>query len=237
MEISELFQQLSVGELSNLAISDDGQGYIREEARLKILIHCNEALLRLYTRFLLKESEVTLITFPNITNYFLLKKYGISQKNTEKGPFYIMDKYDEPFSEDVIKVLYAVDKFGNTIPLNSELEPFSIFTPQFNIVQVPYPERIDRFSLVYQASHPVLTTSDLAGSDAKKIELPPALHGALRAYIAYCVFSNMNTQESSQKAQEHLGFFEGICEEVSSKNIAGADLSETSSKFEKRGWV
>lgn len=237
MQINDLFRQLSFGELSNLALANEGNGEIRESAHAQIISHCNEALLRIYTRFLLKENEVIIETVPHITNYYLLRKYAKSQRNTEKGPFYITDLDDEVFAEDVIKILSVRNQFGEVLPLNEELDSNSLFTPQFNLIQFPNPDSTRTLSVVYQAKHRELNIGDMSDPVLSKIDLPETLQGALRAYIAYCVFSYMNTQEASQKAQEHLSMFDSLCSEIEERGFAGSNLSGNISKFDRRGWV
>ena len=54
MKLLDLFERLSFGELSNLAIGMEGAGTIRESDQRKVLAHVNDGLLQLYSRFILQ---------------------------------------------------------------------------------------------------------------------------------------------------------------------------------------
>jgi hypothetical protein len=113
MNVDQLFQNLSYGELSNLSMGVEGEGAIEEKHQPKIILHANEGLLRLYTRFLLLEKDVLIEQVEHITNYHLLKRFAESNWNPEEEPYaYIKDLGREPFEEDVIKILSVLTVMG-----------------------------------------------------------------------------------------------------------------------------
>lgn len=216
----------------------EGNGIIRLQDRQKIIGYLNEALIRLHSRFILKESEVLIKMFPHITNYHLLTKYAQSFEEPEaEGYAYIMDLMGEPFVEDVIKILEVWNTNSFKYPLNDPEDRWSLYTPQANLLQVPYPIGDATLSVVYQAAHPIIIVGDPDNEITGSFEIPDVLYGALRAYIAYKVFSHMNTQESTAKGQEHLVTYERICAEVVDRDLVNTSISSTNTKFEKRGFV
>lgn len=236
MKLNELYTQLALVELNNLALASSGT--ISIEKRPQITLIANEALLRLYTRFLLKENIVLIEMQEAVTHYHLIKKYthSFQQDPDNQDPCclpYILDSVSEPFQEDVIKIMSVYDSFQCKLPLNDLEKIDSVFTPQNNIIQVPRPISEQALCIEYQARHPVLSDSDTNS----EIELPEVLHGALRSYIASKVFMNMNTQESTVKGQEHMLNYETISQDVIDQDVVNSSQSTTNVRFEKRGWI
>jgi hypothetical protein len=234
VNVNELFRRLSYGELSNLAISGEGSGTIVEAQRPKIVAHANEALLRLYSRFVLRESDLILELADFITSYHFLKRFAQSNDDPKPGDtLYIVDNVDEPFEEDLIKVLTVHNAIGERMPLNDVDNCYSMFTPQPNVLQVPNPVAGQIVGVGYQAKHEQLPYDDPEAC----IVLPVSLEGALTAYIAHKVFLNMQGAENSTKAAEHLSIYEGICQEVIAGDLVNSSSSSSGAKFCARGFV
>lgn len=235
MKLSTFMKNLALGELSNLALADSG--YIAATKQPQIVMLTNEALLRLYTRFVLKEKDMMIEMREGITNYHLLKKYAISYFNPNNPPPiwdmpYILDMGREPFLEDVIKVLSVYSSTIGKLPLNDLEQPHSVFTPQSTVLQVPEVVPGGILGIEYQARHVPLQVED---PDAD-IELPEVLEGALSSYVASKVFMHMNTQESTVKGQEHMLNYESICQDVIERDLVSSSYSTTNTRFAKRGW-
>jgi hypothetical protein len=237
MNVSDLFTRLALGELSNLALA--GSGVISLEKQPTIVMYANEALLRLHTRFLLREKDLILEMRDGTTMYHLLKRFAYSQYDPDNPPSkwnmpYIMDLGREPFDEDVIKVLSVYDHQGNHLPLNDSERSDSVFTPQSLILQVPFTEGGHTLAVSYQARHPIIPGSDYGNFD---IVLPECLESALCAYIASKVFMHMNTAESTAKGQEHSFTFDKLCQEVIEMDLVSTTSSITNTRFQKRGFI
>lgn len=234
MLLEDLYQRLSYGELNNLSMSADGSGTILEESQPRITLYANEALVRLYTTFVLRTNSLILTPVDYITNYHLTRKYAESNPHCEYGAVpYIRDLVAEPFAEDVIKILEVFNECGNPVALNDAEDPLSVFTPQANMLQVPGAYAGQVLTLLYQASHPVLSVKNSHAI----IDVPDVLHGALTAFIAHKVYGHMNTAESSAKAQEHLATFVGICADVVEKDLVATSILQSNTQFTKRGWI
>lgn len=236
MDVHDLFQMLSYGELSNLAISSEGSGEIVASARPKLVQYTNEALLRLYSRFVLKENDVLIQQYDHITFYHLLPRFSVnfdpSVPAEDETIRYILDLPTEKFQDEVIKVLAVYDHCGHSRPLNDDASIEGVFTPQAKLIQYPNPKGDRTFSAIYQARHPKI------GSNlGENIELPEFLWGALTSYIAYKVFSHMNTEGSSAKAQEYMMMYEAVCTEAVDRDLINAAVSRTSTNFQRGGWV
>ena len=239
MNLNDLFRDLALNELSNLSMVDKSQpDTIIPTQRAKVTSLANEGLLSLYATFVLKQSDILVEMREAQTNYHLLKRYAWSSYNDENPPNrwdlpYIMDTVVEPFQEDVIKVLSVHNTFGQKMPLNDTEHTMSVFSPQANVLQVPFPIPGQALSIEYQAKHPLLDHCRCE----QEIELPDVLWRALKAYIAGKVYSHMNTQENTAKGQEHLINFDVICNEVVEKDLVSNSTATTNTKLHKRGFV
>ena len=234
MNVSDLFTKLSYGELSNISMAINGSGGIMEQDQPKIVNYANEALVRLYSKFNLRENDVLIEMVEHITNYHLLSRFAETKYDPNVEPYpYIKDLPLEPFADDVIKILSVFDSCGNQLPLNDSECSYSVFTPQANVLQVPQPVTGVALSVHYQASHPTLSES----RQDEEIQLPLVLEGALTSFIAYKVYSHMNTQEATAKAQEHFATYQSIVDSVIESDTASTSVSVSNSRFHKRGWI
>ena len=233
MDVEELFRQLSYGELSNLAIGGEGSGSIPLAQRPKLVSYVNDGLLQLYSRFVLKESDVIVATQEHITNYHFLKRFAASNVDPLPGDtLYIVDHADDPFQEDLIKILKVFDSEGTEYPLNDVDNPESLFTPQPNTLQIPYPIADEIVNVIYQAGHEQLPYDDLTAC----ICLPLVLNPALKTYVAYKVYCHMNGQENAAKAAEHLTMFEAMCNQTTERDLVNSSMSNSATKFRDRGF-
>jgi hypothetical protein len=234
MELSELFTKLSYGPLSNLAISNNGSGEIIEDAKPKLTSYANTALLRLYSRFVLKENDVLVKMLPGVTFYHLLPQYAEQSYDPESEITpYILDLSREKFEGDVVKILSIYDDMGCKRPLNDDNAWNSLYTPQHNTVQNPSAKLNEVLAIHYQAKHAKLVWDATAD---QTIYLPDVLEEALTSYIAYKVYTDMNTPDSTAKAQEHMGMYDNICNEVVDRDLVNSSVAGTNIKFAKRGF-
>jgi hypothetical protein len=238
MKLEQLFEALSFGELSNLSMSNNGNGTLSVEGKKKVLRHTNEGLLRLYSRFVLKEADVLIRLTKNVTNYHLVPRFAVNYQpefpggEDDESLRYILDLPRERFTGDVLKVLSVTDSDGCRLPLNDDNAEMSVFTPQGNVLQVPDPIQDKALAVVYQARH-----VKLLGELDEEIQLPELLEGALTAFVAYKIYSHMNTSDSLAIAQGHLGNYEKICSGVVEQDLVNASISTSNSRFKTRGWI
>lgn len=237
MLFGDLCTQLAFGELGNLsAISDAVAGTIKTPALPKITNYTNEALLKLYSRFVLKENDLLLQLYPHITYYHLIPRFAVSYTPTgsvDNEPIrYILDTNYEPFADELLKVLSIHDMDGCKVPLNDENDDRSVFSPQDKLLQVPNPEDNTYLNLRFQQRH-----TKIQAVLSEEIVVPDVLMTALTSYIAYKTFSHMNSDNSTAKAQEFLALYERECDAVVANDLVGSSVSQTNSRFDRGGWV
>lgn len=234
MQVSDLFTRLSYGVFSNLAIGMEGGGDIVADKKPKIVSYLNEALLKLHSRFLLKENDLILEQDGSIRYYRLSSEFAESNTTAPVGQIlYIQDTVAVPFRDDVIRILEVRNRAGDVIALNDVEDPYSVFTPQPDVLQVPSPVTGEALGLLYQARHPVIAPADYTAV----IDIPATLEGALVSFIAFLNFSHMNSPEAASKAVEHMAMFEATCSEIEEKDLVSGAYAQSNTRFSKRGWI
>ena len=235
--IDDLYSRLLNGVLQNTSyVADNGQ--LEPTKKPMLVTAINAALSRLHSRFILKEGAVTVEMQEGRTNYPLLKKYAYQSYNPAEvqAPF-IMDLVGEPFKEDVIKVLTIYDNFGCERTLNDRDDCWTIFTPRPYVIQNNRPRLFEALNVTYQQGHPKITGEDLPDDAVEYIDIPEALDAALDSYIAYLVFSGINTQESKATAADSLGLYNSICDEAVAQDLVSTSKSNTNRRFKRNGWI
>lgn len=233
LTLRDLFSRLSYGPLSNLALSNEGAGGIIEARQPGMVHYTNEALLRLHSRFVLKEKELILRMADGVSNYEFSPAHTYVQ-STATSATYIMDSKTKPFLNDVIKVLKVFDAGGCQMALNDDNDCNSVFTPTPNSLQFPRICPNNLVFVLYQARH-----IPLSGNPVKLdsfIDLPDVLEEALLSYIAHKVLANMNGQEHAARAAIHLSNYEMVCANVREGDLVNNSISSSNAKFEIRGF-
>jgi len=239
MKLLEFFRNLSVGPLANLSMAQAGDpSGIDPSKHEGLVLHTNEALTRLHGRFVLREGMMIVEEVEGRTTYPLESKYAMSNYDAGAGhAFFIQDQWGEPYRDDVIKVLEVFDTFGIKLPLNEADQPASLFTPQPRVLQVPHSYAGMALSISYQANHPKIAYTESGSDFTQSVYVPESLSSALSAYVAYKVYSGINSQENAVKAAEYLKMFETICMECLEYDLIGTQSSSSTERFIKRGWM
>ena len=237
MKVPDLLKQLALGELSNLSMAETG--VINLDKVPKVIQCVNDALVRLHTKFVLKEKTLIFEMREGQTFYHFKKKFAYSNYDANNPPAswnkpYILDMNKEPFEEDVIKVLAVFDQLGNKLPLNDLEKCTSVFTPQAKMLQVPSTMPIQMLAVEYQAKPLPIPDDEFTEVE---VDIPDCLVQALRYFIGSELYSQMNTQENIMKGQEYLMKYEQACQLAIDMDLVNTSSSTTNTRFEKRGWV
>jgi hypothetical protein len=233
MNVAELFRRLSYGELANLAMGMKGSGSIEASSQDRLVHYTNEVLLRLHSRFPLREEALIVKLKEWVTTYYFATRYCESNPNKIPGdPIYIMDAAS-PYQEDHIKTMEVYHQTLGRLPLNDAGNIHSVYTPSPQALQVPNPSNEVELEVVYQCRHPVLAYGDLS----QEIVLPPPLEGALTAGVGAMVYSSMNGPENTAKGLQLEQRYEQICREVQGHDLVNESVSGTNTKFNDRGFV
>lgn len=237
MKISELFRQLSYGELSNLAISNSGSGDIAVEKHPQLIQYANDGLTALHSRFLLIEKDLLIEQVAHITSYHLKSRYAVNAGETSGELYhYIRDRPEAPFEDDLVRVLAVFHVSGAPYALNDTEVMGSLFTPSPLILQVPEPVAGQPLAVTYQAKHPKLLDQGVGLLD-QEIDIPHYLENALQQFIAARVFQHMGGQENLLTSQGYDMAFERDCQGIEIQDLANQSTSTSHTKLEQRGFV
>ena len=248
MKLSEIFTQLTVGELSQLSIGSSVDGKIPETSYPKLIPHVNLALTALYKRFPLKEGVVMVNLQSNMTNYPLNVNYAVSNRRSRETTRFIMDSTAEPFIEDVLKIERVYTDSGKELGLNDESNPYSLFTPTATTLRVPasivagdisLPDGVKttHLKVVYRANHPQIVMG-LAGFEPERveIELPYSHLEPLLFYIASRMHNPIGMTTEFNMGNNFAAKYENSCLELEMKNLR-IDQGSQNTRLERNGWV
>lgn len=178
--VKTLFDALSASELRNLGFGSIVEDGIEQKDLGTIIPIMNSGLRMIYTEIPLKVSQIHFKTRPFQTIY----KFS-SANSRSKGGF-ILDGYGDSgeFLDDLLKIDRVDDEMGNEYPINDRLMNNSIYTPEYNKIEIPFIGRHPRIlRLTYRASHkpiPMLPINEVVNVE---MELPESLINALCIYI------------------------------------------------------
>lgn len=215
MRVGDLFQRLSLGELSNLSIGMDGAGTIEPGKRDQIVMMANSVLVEIYSRFVHRTGFVTLELQPNLKKYRLSPENAVS--NTTSGntaPRYIKDSVQEPFTGGVIRILSVTHQEDPEAAAKED--PLDVRPLSFDGVFVKNPRAGVFLEIEYQARHPEL---GLPANTTDEISLAPYLEEALQVKVAAAVYAGMNGEGQMAKSMALLSRFEEICQRVKEEGL------------------
>lgn len=205
-----LFQELAYLELSNLAVAVDN-GTIAKERQNQIVFLANEGLGQLHTRFSLNEETAT-----------ITREVGEDLTVT--------------LDDDVLLVTSMISSFGQPATIQTRKTPYSIHLVDRELfIPSTYMPSVTEFQVVYQKRHVLLEKITTAIDLAQQITLIPEIREALRAYIAFKVYSAMNSQDTMQIGALHKARYEQLLAELQGQGMIGNTLTP-SRKFEERGF-
>lgn len=238
MKLSDVFDQLAYGELSQLALVANNE--VIPEDYNRVIAQVNMGLAELHKRFMLKRKTLTLQTLDDVYRYPLLAKH--SQSQGAELPFII--DIDEPFKEDIIEILGVTDEKGWAIPLNvydaDDHLPIA-YTPAYNILRFNDVTPLGKYTVSYKAGHvPLAKVEDPESFDASKvdIELPMTHLEALLFYVASRVIQPMNgaMNGAPQEGMNYAQRFEQACQQLLYQGL-DVEATHESHRFRRNGFV
>ena len=246
MFLSEILNQLTYGELNQLSLAGSQTSGFLPQDLIRVIPSINLGLTELYKRFDLKSAEVVVQQYDNIQRYELSSKHAITQKPI-LGPnpdyyYYIEDSTIQPFKDDVLRIEKVVNEIGEELYINQDNANYresnkywSVHTPEYNVVQFPYPEKENQFIVTYRADHYKIPIN---GIDPTKTEvyIPSTLLESLLLYVAARIHLSRGTEVSLAEGNAYMQKFEASILKVTDLNLLPTNDTENS-KFYARGWA
>lgn len=214
MLLQEVFDHLKFGELRQLNFGGfDAPIEIDASNYAEVVSHINLALLDLYTRFPIKESEHVLETAVGQTLY--------------------------PLPTDLLRISAVFDSQGSELPLDDDHIHRSVYTASYNQVQVPFATGDETLHVIYRCKPErilVPGTPELLDL-TQEIPLPDSLLEALLLYVEYRAQKSRNSESGAQLAMAAKQNYETYCAQTEARNVLNNGTSSTSIKPELGGWV
>lgn len=247
MKLKEIFDQLTYGELSQLAIGNSEAGAIDSNNYDRVLAHVNLGLTALYKRFPLKEGRLTVELQTGRTLYPIVSSFAVTGKSKETIR-YIKDSLADPFKNDIHKIERVYLDNGTELYLNDESETYSVFTPTAttlrvhrdlvdNPVQFPDELKTRNLVVVYRANHPLLMTDDGdLEPELVEVELPASHLEPLLLFIASRMHTPLGMGAEGNVGNNYFQKYEMACQEIETRNLRVDNVSQTD-RLHSRGFV
>lgn len=247
MKLKEIFDQLTYGELSQLAIGGSEAGAIEAKNYDRILAHVNLGLTALHKRFKLKEGRVKLELQTGRTIYPINSAFAVTGKSRETIR-YIKDSVAAPFKDDIHKIESVLTDTGMELGLNDESALYGVFTPSAAILRVhkdmvdnpvefPDEYKTPGLEIVYRANHRILVTDDGdLEPESVEVDLPYSHLEPLLLFIASRMHTPLGMTNEANAGNNYFQRYELSCQEIESRNLRVDEVSQTD-RLHSKGFV
>jgi len=234
MLLSEVFNYLTYGELGQLSVGGLEDGGIRSKDYPRIINSINLGLIELYKEFPLKTREIFVQMYDHIATYTLHTDYAVSNLTSTQPYKYIIDTANEPFTNDVLVIDGVFNEEGEEYPLNDSNQTWSVFTPSYNSIQVPFADGNNALSVIYRASP---TKLDPINSDPSvtDVPIPDSLLEPLISYVVSKAFASVGGG-SNNEAGLYYNKFKASLNDIKSAGILNRE-NYFNERLWRNGWV
>lgn len=241
MKISELFSQLSYGELSNLTIGGDGSGSVPKEHQPKLIHHTQQVLTNLYSRFAHRKAYIVLKQDALVHKYRIHPLFAVTDTTPNNtAARHIIDTEASPFTTPIIKIL-SIKKIMEDgslaevdLLINDDTRIGAIKTLAYDEIFIREPVQDELLLVEVQLNHPVIALPvDLTA----EIFLAPVLEEALVLKICARVYGGMNGQDNMIKSQSLNAAYESVLQMVQFEDLLQNTSTEDHARFVIGGWV
>lgn len=234
MYLSDIFEQLTHGELAHITIGGNGDEVLPSDYK-KIIPHINLGLTELHKRFNVKLNEVIIDLYEHIQIYYLDQKYAQSNNDSTEPVKYISDSQFQPFRNDLLQILTVYNENGEELFLNDASQPYSVYTPSFNAIQIPYNYEENSLGVIYRATPDKIVYTPTIDPSTYWINLPNTLLEPLLYYIASRAFSVLNTDQNVE-GNNYMQKFEMSVQRIIDLGLMNKD-TYINNRLELAGWV
>lgn len=240
--LQDLLEDLTYGEFSQLNIGNFIPGEHENEpdpsAYAQLCSWINRALRAIYSEFWLASEEIEIQLHEEIGTYVISTDYTVTQGT--QPTLYIIDSVSAPYLGTLLKIESVYDEEGNELPLNDDDnvdeagDPFSLYTPTYRELQVPWPNDYNTLAVQFRATHPPVKYSSGMDPTAIELKIPQALYEAVMFYVASKGFSSLGGDALGDAAQ-YFQMYENEVTRVR-KNGLYIQTEPSNSRFENNGW-
>ena len=235
MKLSELFNYLTYGELNNLKVGGKEDGGIYPKYSDEVVTYITQGLSALHSRFELKQNELVIQQFEEITDYIIQPEYSQYNEDSTEPKRWIMDLPNSPYSGDLIRISEVFNEGGVRMPLNDSMDPTSMTTPRFDILQMPMPDPENAYAVLYVADHDPIDLTNLAPKDIN-INIPTPLVRALVLYVSSLAHTAVGSPEGVNTGFAKMQEYEAVCIGMELQGTIAKETWELD-KIRRDGWV
>lgn len=240
IKLSDVFTQLTYGELSQVSIGGGEAGQIDESNYEQVIAHINLGLTALYKRFPLKEERLTIVVDPNRITYPINSSFAISNTTSLEVQKFIDDMII-PFKDDVLKIERVYNSDGIEFSLNDDGNSDSVFTPSSTVLRIP--PTVNRelltstLELVYRANHPMIKVGDGPFNPGNtNLELPITHLEPLLLYVASRFHGPVGMVNEFNMSNNYAAKYEAACQEIELRNLR-VDQGSQYNRLQDNGWI
>jgi hypothetical protein len=234
MLLTELFDQLTYGELCGLKLGGKLGGSIQAEDYPAIVTHINLALTALYKAFPLRTKSVNIQMNEADDVYYLRKQFAVNGGSDEANK-YIIDTVSDPFENLVLQIQKVVDEEGCALALNDLNDADSLITPAFDALRIPNPTD-SIIEVTYRVNHDRIIAKNLTPGTTE-VYMPDTLMEPFLFYIASRAFASTPTLESGvNRSAEFMAKYNRSIALIKTEGVIS--FNETiNNKLDQNGWV
>ena len=219
MRLSELFEYLKYGELSQLSIAGEEQGVINSVNQSRLISAINLGMVELHKRFPIKMGLAIVQQMSALTTYHLDSRYAYTNPhNTDPSVFYkyIIDSELTPFTDDVLIIEAVSDENERFYTLNEDQDCDTIITTGALTINVPNPGLELALFVNYRAA-PEKISNTVTNPEDVYIEIPQQYLDPLLSFVAHRFFVSANA--SHPEAGLYFSKFEAACKLIDNKGL------------------
>lgn len=235
MKLSEIYDQLVYGELTQLAVAGANLSGVEDIDHKKMVTHINMALTELHKRFSLHKGEVTVKMYEQIQTYYLDRRFAVTNTSSDEPIKYIDDSQFEPFHDNVLHIERVINENGDILFKNDDTEYWAVHTPHHNAIAVPYPDNENVMHVIYRADHPRISHVDLV-PETTDISLSWTFMEPLILYVAYRFFITMPANNGVSQGASFKALFEASIKKIEELNLTNRD-NTIFDKIAEGNWV
>lgn len=240
MLLNRVISQIQYGELSQIILGDSSGLGLTTAQFPAVFNYINLGLTDLHTRFPLRTETLKLQQSPNITHYYLRKKYAESNTTSTEPVKYILDA-NKPFNDEILKIDKITD-LGVTDPNKVSVYPindtgswYNVNMPMMDMLVPPFPDTGSILEIQYRAAHPHVNM-DTYDAETTEIDLPVSHIQALISYIAAKAYTPMGIVEAKNESSMYWGRYEAECARLNNLGFT-VTSNDTYDRLHDNGWV
>lgn len=259
--VEELLQEAASAEGAQMVQLVNKDGKLNRHKLNNLIPIINSALDEIYTRFVVSNIYITLLTQAGVRDYEIDPKHVVGVSNDP----YIQD---EEFVSPVLSITSLADKWGRSIPLNQaskkdakqvhnisnvtygsnniDLIHRKFYTPKYNVLRVPQDLEPSELVLGVKVTHkriPLIPDDELETFDLTSldIDLPLSYRSAIIFYIFYRL---MNAKGASSigrsmyhEGDGYYGKFLKACDALKHSDSEVGEQIDYATCYERTGFI